>query len=211
MQDQYLRLLTSAYSRRTLLKGAAGATGAAGMLLTGDPLFRLGYDYATTVLAQNLSDPDILNFALGLEHLENSLYRQAIASNRLMGEAADIFRTFGQHEATHVAALTMALTQAGYANIAKEGTYKFPAFDTQENILRLINTVEPVGVGAYTGAARLLKDKGILAVAGSIVQVEARHTAITRALAGDRMPVPAALSEVYTPAEVTQRVMPLIG
>lgn len=211
MQDQYLRLLTQAYSRRTLLKGAAGATGAAGVLLTGDPLFRLGYDYATTVLAQNLSDADILNFALGLEHLENSLYRQANASNRLTGEAADVFRTFGQHEATHVSAITAALTQAGYANIAKEGTYKFPPFDTQENILRLINTVEPVGVGAYTGAARLLKDKTILATAGSIVQVEARHSAVTRALAGERMPVPGPLSEVYTPAEVTQRVMPLIG
>lgn len=211
MQDRYLQLLTTAYSRRTIFKGAAGAVGVAGVALTGDPLFKLGYEFAQTALAQNLSDPDILNFALGLEHLENVLYRQANASGRLTGEAGEVFRTFGQHEQTHVTAITQALQQAGYANIAREGTYKFPAFDTQANILNFINVVEPVGVGAYTGAARLLQDKTILAVAGSIVQVEARHTAITRVLAGERSPVAGALSEIYTPAEVTMRVMPLIG
>ncbi len=135
--------------------------------------------------AQNLSDPDILNFALGLEHLENAMYRQVNASGKLSGEAADIAKSFGSFEQAHVDALTKALQGANYANIAKEGQYNFPAFDTQDNILKFLNTVEPVGVGAYTGAANLIKDKTILGVAGAIVQVEARQLAITRALGGE--------------------------
>ena len=210
MHEGYLRLLTTAYSRRTVVKGAVGAAGAAGVLLTGDPLFRLGYDYAQTALAQNLSDPDILNFALGLEHLENAMYRQINASGKLSGEAADIAKTFGSFEQAHVDAITKALQGANYPNIAKEGMYNFPAFDTQPNILKFLNTVEPVGVGAYTGAASLLKDKTILGVAGSIVQVEARQLAITRVLGGEQMPVAGALSEIFTPDQVTMMVKPLI-
>lgn len=210
MHEGYLRLLTTAYSRRTVVKGAVGAAGAAGVLLTGDPLFKLGFNYAQTALAQSLSDPDILNFALGLEHLENVMYRQINASGKLTGEAADIAKTFGSYEQAHVDAITKALQGANYANIAKEGMYNFPAFDTQANILKFLNTVEPVGVGAYTGAASLLKDKTILGVAGSIVQVEARQLAITRVLGGEQAPVAAALSEIFTPDQVTMMVKPLI-
>jgi len=210
MQEGYLRLLTTAYSRRTVVRGAVGAAGVAGVLLTGDPLFKLGYDYAQTALAQNLSDPDILNFALGLEHLENAMYRQVNASGKLSGEAADVAKSFGAFEQAHVDALTKALQGANYANIAKEGQYNFPAFDTQDNILKFLNTVEPVGVGAYTGAASLIKDKSILGVAGAIVQVEARQLAITRAIGGEASPVAGALSEIFTPAEVMAKVKPLI-
>jgi Ferritin-like domain len=211
MHQRYLQLLTTEFNRRSLFKGAAGVAGVtAGIAMRGDGLFSLGWQFAQTALAQS-SDLDILNFALGLEHLENVMYRQINASGKLTGEAADIAKTFGSYEQAHVDAITKALTDAKYANIAKEGKYNFPAFDTQDNILKFLNTVEPVGVGAYTGAANLLKDKGILSVAGAIVQVEARQLAITQALAGNKTPVSGALSEVFTVDEVTAKVKPLIG
>ncbi len=213
MQDQYLRLLTTEFSRRTLLRSAAGTAGVVGAVAIGgsDQLFNLGYQFSQTVLAQAaLTDTDILNFALGLEHLENKMYKDIVASGKLTGEAADTAKMFGQFEQSHVDALTKALTDAKYANIAKEGTYKFPAFDTQDNILKFLNVVEPVGVGAYTGAAKLIKDKGILAVAGAIVQVEARQLAITRALGGEAKPVAAALSEIFTIDQVNAAVKPLL-
>ena len=212
MQDRYLRLVTTEFNRRTLFKGAAGAVGAASALaMGGNNLFNLGFGYAQSVLAATMGDLDILNFALGLEHLENIMYQQIVASGKLTGEAADLAKMFGSFEQAHVDALTKALQGANYANIAKQGTYKFPTFDTQDNILKFLNTVEPVGVGAYTGAANKLTDKSLLGVAGSIVQVEARQLAITMALAGNKMPVPSALSENFTTDEVNTKVKPLIG
>ena len=213
MHERYLRLVTAEFNRRTLFKGAAGAVGAAGALaIGGDGLFNLGFQYAQTALAQAaLSDTDILNFALGLEHLENVMYKQIVAGGKLTGEAADTAKMFGSYEQSHVDALTKALTDAKYPTIAKEGTYKFPAFDTQDNILKFLNTVEPVGVGAYTGAAKLIKDKSILSVAGAIVQVEARQLAITMALAGNKTPVSGPLSESFSVDEVSAKVKPLIG
>lgn len=212
MQERYLRLVTTEFNRRTLFKGAAGAVGAASALaMGGNNLFNLGFGYAQSVLAATMGDLDILNFALGLEHLENVMYKQIVASGKLTGEAADLAKMFGSFEQAHVDALTKALTDAKYANIAKEGKYNFPAFDTQDNILKFLNTVEPVGVGAYTGAASKLTDKSLLGVAGSIVQVEARQLAITMALAGNKMPVPSALSENFTADEVNAKVKPLIA
>jgi Ferritin-like domain len=213
MHERYLRMVTTEFNRRTLFKGAAGAVGAATALsMGGGGLFNLGFQYAQTALAQApLTDPDILNFALGLEHLENVMYRMINASGKLTGEASDLAKMFGTFEQAHVDALTKALQGANYANIAKEGTYKFPTFDTQDNILKFLNTVEPVGVGAYTGAANLIKDKSILGVAGSIVQVEARQLAITMALAGNKTPVSGALSESFSVADVTAKVKPLIA
>lgn len=215
MHERYLRLVTTEFNRRTLFKGAAGAVGAASALaMGGDGLFNLGFQYSQTALAQAaLTDTDILNFALGLEHLENVMYKQIVASGKLTGEAGDLAKMFGSFEQAHVDALTKALTDAKYANIAKEGTYKFPDFKTQTDtqILMFLNTVEPVGVGAYTGAAKLLKDKAILGVAGAIVQVEARQLAITMALAGNKTPVAGALSENFTVDEVNTKVKPLIG
>jgi hypothetical protein len=214
MQDRYLRLVTTEFNRRTLFKGAAGAVGAAGALaMGGNNLFNLGFGYAQSVLAATMGDLDILNFALGLEHLENVMYQQINASGKLTGEASDLAKMFGSFEQAHVDALTKALQGANYANIAKQGTYKFPDFKTQTEaqVLMFLNTVEPVGVGAYTGAANKLTDKSLLGVAGSIVQVEARQLAITMALSGNKMPVPSALSENFTADEVNAKVKPLIG
>lgn len=133
------------------------------------------------------------------------------AASVLTGEASDLAKMFGTFEQAHVDALIKALQDANYANIAKEGTYKFPTFDTQDNILKFLNVVEPVGVGTYTGAAKLIKDKSIFGVAGSIVQVEARQLAITQQLAGNKTPVSGPLSENFTVDDVNAKVKPLIG
>jgi hypothetical protein len=214
MQDRYLQMVTAEFNRRTLFKGAAGAAGAATAFAAGGSgLFNLGFQFSQSVLAADMGDLDILNFALGLEHLENVMYQQIVASGKLTGEAGDLAKTFGSFEQAHVDALTKALQGANYANIAKQGTYKFPDFKSQADtaILMFLNVVEPVGVGAYTGAANKLKDKSLLGVAGAIVQVEARQLAITQALAGNKTPVSGALSESFTADEVNAKVKPLIG
>ena len=65
---------------------------------------------------------------------------------------------------------------------------------------------------AYDGAARDIKDKGILGTAGSIVQVEARHVALIRALLNPTgNPVPRAFEEMLRPQQVVDLVGPILG
>lgn len=49
--------------------------------------------------------------------------------------------------------------------------------------------LENTGVGAYNGAGPMLKSKQVLASAGSIVQIEARHAAAINLLIG-KSPTP---------------------
>ena len=84
--------------------------------------------------------------------------------------------------------------------------------NTQDGILKISETLEMTGVGAYNGAAREITDKSILGVAGSIVAVEARHTAIVRAIINSNgNPVPKAFEAVIKPQEVLNTVGPLLG
>jgi hypothetical protein len=209
MHDRYLRLVAAEFDRRTLFKGAIGAASA--LAASDNNLLTLGIRFSQSVLAADAGDLDILNFALGLEHIETAMFRQVVASGQLTGEAADTAKMFGSFEQAHVDALTKALQGANYASIAAPGTYKFPAFDTQESILKFLNVVAPIGVGAYTGAAKQLKDKALLGVAGAIVQVEARQLAILQALAGNKTPFSGPLSENFNADEVNSKIKPLLG
>lgn len=213
MHDDYLGLVSVAYRRRTILKGGLGAMAAVGgIVMSGEGLFRDGSRFAQAALAADAGDVDILNFALGLEHLENELYKQVNAGGKLTGPAADLARAFGGHEQAHVDALITAIRQASGTPVGP-GKYNFPSgsLDTQDNTFRLLATVETIGVGAYTGAANKLKDKALLAAAGSIVQVAARHAALSRLLSGDKRPVPAPLSAMFTQDEVNAQVKPLVA
>ena len=60
-----------------------------------------------------------------------------------------------------------------------EPKFDFPYNDTA-GFLKLAQTFEDTGVSAYNGAAPAIKSKEVLAAAGSIVQVEARHAAAIR-------------------------------
>jgi hypothetical protein len=88
--------------------------------------------------------------------------------------------------------------------------YQFPAFDSRQAILEFAKVAEDIGVGAYQGAAAAIDNKDYLAVAGSIVQVEARHAAIINSLLGIK-PVPAAVTPSLTVDEVLQLVNPILG
>ena len=62
--------------------------------------------------------------------------------------------------------------------------------------------VEVVGVNAYLGAATLLTDPVLLAAAGSILTVEARHQTVLNILSGSGTAIPAAFDVPFTPNEV---------
>ncbi|MDQ3728295.1 MAG: ferritin-like domain-containing protein [Actinomycetota bacterium] len=162
--------------------------------------------FVSEALAQDeAGDLEILNFALTLEFLETDFYENA---QGLSGEVADLARTFGGEEAEHVAALTAAIEELGGKPASKPVT-SFPKGD-EAAFLKLAQTLEDTGVSAYNGAAPLIESKEILAAAGSIVQIEARHAATIRMLNGEN-PAPVAFDQTLQADEVLSAVEPFVG
>ena len=200
MQEKLNDLLDFTFSRRNIMRGSvAGGTLA---LATASGLGR--------AFAQGLTDVDILQFALTLEHLEARMYVDMNATGILTGKEKTYLEIFGSHEAAHVAAITSTLTSLGATPVTAQSSYNFPAFNTREAILNFAKTVEDTGVGAYQGAAAAITNKDILAAAGSIVQIEARHAALINLLLG-LDPVPQAATSGLTIDQVNAAVGPILG
>ena len=132
-------------------------------------------------------DAEILNFALTLEYLEANFYEVKGRQVGLSGQAKAYATAFGDEEEQHVAALTAAIKQLGGTPV-KKPTFVFPTA-SQGSFLALASVLENTGVGAYNGAAPSLQSKQVLASAGSIVQIEARHAAAINLLIG-KSPTP---------------------
>ena len=162
--------------------------------------------FVTEAFAQDeAGDVEILNFALTLEFLESDFYRSA---QGLSGEVAALAKTFGDEEAEHVGALTKAIEGLGGTPASKPNA-SFPN-DGQAAFLKLAQTLEDTGVSAYNGAAPRIQSKEVLAAAGSIVQIEARHAASIRLLNGED-PAPVAFDQTLQEGQVLSAVEPFIG
>jgi hypothetical protein len=158
------------------------------------------------------SDVDIANFALTLEYLEADFYTKAVDSGVLSGDALGVVTNLRDHENAHVDAITSLLKGAGAQPVAKpEFTYPAGAFDSQDSILQLAGTFEPVGVGAYIGAAPLITSPDILAAAGSIEGVEGEHVVAVNNLLGVVPPANEAMPAGMTKDEVLAAVAPFLG
>jgi hypothetical protein len=163
---------------------------------------------STALAAAGTTDIDILNFALTLEYLETDFYQVKAPTVGLTGAAARDASNFGNEEAAHVGALTAAIKSLGGTPAAKP-TFAFPVTNAS-SFLSLAYTVENLGVSAYNGAGPLLQSKKLLAAAGSIVQIEARHAAAI-ALLIKKSPTPTgAFDEPKTMAAVLTVAKPLI-
>ena len=163
--------------------------------------------FVTNALAAS-SDIDILNFALTLEYLETDFYQSKGKSVGLSGQAKSLATLFGDEEAEHVAALTKAITASGGKPV-KKPTFAFPV-NNQAGFLKLAYTLENTGVGAYNGAGPSLKSKALLAAAGSIVQIEARHAASIAILTAMPITPNGAFDKPLSTKTVLAAVKPLI-
>jgi hypothetical protein len=153
-------------------------------------------------------DADILNFALTLEYLEADFYNVKGKQVGLSGQAKAYAKQFGAEEAQHVSALTAAIKQLGGTPV-KKPTFVFPG-SSESAFLGLASVLENTGVGAYNGAGPSLKSKQVLASAGSIVQIEARHAAAIDLLIG-KSPTPnQGFDRPLTEAQVLAKAGPLI-
>jgi rubrerythrin len=144
-------------------------------------------------------DQQVLAFALTLEQVESAFYKAAASGAGLSGQAASLAKTFGAHEDEHVKALGQLIQQLG-GKPAAAPKVQFGLTD-QASFLKLAVALEDLGVGAYNGAAPMLKTPDLLSALGSIVNTEARHSAALRALAGQD-PAPAAFDKAVPADQV---------
>jgi len=186
-----------------IMKGALGAAAIYGTFAAA-PLVRRAFAQGSG------GDEDILNYALTLEYLEAAFYEQALAEvPDLSGELTDLATEIGAHEAEHVDALTATIEDLGGKPVAAPGVDFGKAFADEAAFLELAQTFEDTGVSAYNGAAPMIESKDVLAAAGGIVQVEARHAAAIRLQRGES-PSPEAFDMELSMDEVLKAVQPFV-
>lgn len=195
--DTLLTHSRGAFLRRTALAagGLAGAAVASGAL-------------PAAAQAATRNDVSILNFALTLEYLEAAFYTEAERRGRMSGETARFVRVVGEHERAHVAFLQRALGSAA----VKRPRFNF--HDTtshQAKFRQAAMMFEDLGVTAYEGQAPSIDSGAVLAAAGSILAVEARHASWIRSIRsrhGDHnaSPAPDAFNRARTKEQVLRIV-----
>ena len=154
-------------------------------------------------------DIDILNYALTLEYLEAAFYEGAAKTPGLSKEVAGYVKTFGDEEQEHVDALMTTIKDMGGTPVKAPKVDFGDAFTSADKLVPLAITFEDTGVSAYNGAAPMIQSKDLLATAGGIVQVEARHAATIRLAAGES-PAPDAFDPTLTMDEVLKAVQPYV-
>ena len=188
-------------SRGALIaRGALGAAALYGAIAAG-PLVRRAF------AQMGDGDVEILNFALTLEYLEAAFYERALDEVNLGSETKEFAQTILDDENEHVAALVKTIGDLGGDPVTAPKV-EFP-FSNEAAFLKLAQTLEDTGVAAYDGAAPAIKSKELLATAGSIVQVEARHAARVR-LVARQPPAPNAFDPTLTQQQVLKAVQPFV-
>lgn len=150
-----------------------------------------------------------------MEHLEEAFYRQGFAkfpdsdfaALGLKPNQIQDLKGIGKTEQEHVTFLQSALAQAGVQPV-KPCEYDFK-FTDAKGMATTGALLENVGVSAYLGAAKLLKDPAILTAAGSILTIEARHQSSLRVLLGQTA-VPQAFDAPLGPTAVFSLAAPFI-
>jgi rubrerythrin len=202
-------------SRRGLLGGSLKlASGAAvAMSLTTIPG---AVSIRSLVAAQDLnSDIDVLNYALTLEHLEYSFYRDGIGlfsfGQDSRGQSIDTnFAAIRDHEGVHVETLASVIADLGGTPV-EEATYDFgDAYTDPMAFIATAAALENTGVSAYDGAGQFITDPELLTAAGSIVAVEARHASYLNLLTG-QIPFPTAFETPLTMEDVLEIAGPFIA
>jgi len=155
------------------------------------------------------TDGEIFRLALTLELLEAEFYRRALELD-LGADARRLAELLDDHERQHVKRLRAVLDEIGEATRDEDGLrFRFQMND-EASFLALALTLEENGVAAYNGAAPLLQSREDLALAGSIVQVEARHVAAVRRTLGQN-PAPLAFDKAKPLGEAVSDAVPYIA
>jgi hypothetical protein len=194
----------------TTRRGAFGRLGLMGLAMAGSGSLAA---IASRAEAQDITDADILQFALNLEYFETEFYLRAttgqglddadagadrgkVTGGRKVDFQTAAIREFGEeiaeNELGHVRFYRSALGSAavsrpaidlegGFAAVAKAiGLPDFDPFANEVDFLLAGMLIEDAGVTAYAAAVPLLQNKDYVAVAASVLAVEAYHMGMAR-------------------------------
>ena len=219
---------SAAVGRRRFMR-YLGATAAAGVALSActdqivDPTAARGAGragFATVDLGDlGSNDTGILNYAYALEQLEAAFYIQVLMTpySGITESERMILRDIRDHEIVHREFFKAALSTAAIPGLTPD--FSSIDFSSRASVLGTARQFENIGVSAYNGAGQFLMNPDLLAIAGKIVSVEARHASIIGTLldpqgtlfAGDDIIFPSnGLEEIRVPAEVLTIVSPFI-
>lgn len=158
-------LLVTACKTDTDLTTPAGATRAA----------RVG-----DIIKFGTGDVAVLNYAYALEQLEAAFYEKVIEAGALKGREMMLFTDIRDHEIAHREFFKNALGGAAIPSLTPN--FASIDFSNRTSILLAAMAFEDLGVQAYNGAGKYIKNADYLTLAGKIVSVEARHAAYIRDL-----------------------------
>jgi rubrerythrin len=214
---------TTGMSRRRFL-GASGtvlASGAIALALGGVPGRAAAAPLPAPLAA--MTDVDLLNYALTLEHLEATFYQQGQSrfsradftaaralsgfGNQIVSQVYDYFNQIAEHERQHVQTLMSVIQSLGGTPVTA-CTYDFGYTDA-DGYMAVAQALENTGVMAYDGAVALIQAANLQTAAATIATVEARHAAYLNLLNGTS-PFPAAFDTTKTMPEVLAIAGPFI-
>ncbi len=200
------------YSRRNFLKTAGWATAA--ISAAGITGFGVAERYANAAdqpykSYEGLGDVAILSFAYLLEQLEGIFYQTGADAGIFGGNDLTQIAAIRDHEIAHAEALAAVIQGEGAEVPATpEFTYPDGVFADPVAFLKVAATFEPVGVGAYQGAAPALQNKDYLASALSIHNAEGMHVVAINILSGVVPPNNTAFGEALPIQKVKAAVAP---
>ncbi|GAB3890810.1 ferritin-like domain-containing protein [Spirosoma agri] len=218
---------SAALGRRVFMR-YLGATAAAGVVLSAchdqivDPSVATGSARAGEAVDLGdigSKDVNVLNYAYALEQLEAAFYMQVLMTpySGMSGYERAILSDIRDHEIAHRELFKAALASAAIPGLTPN--FSSINFNSRASVLGTARVFEAVGVSAYNGAGKYITTPDYLVLAGKIVSVEARHTAIiselvspqTMSFSGDDIVAPSTgLGEARTPEEVLMLVRPFI-
>jgi rubrerythrin len=205
-------------SRRGLLIGAAKLAGGSTLGLAAVNTLGAGGTLAQDATpaaapaADFADDLEVLTYALTLEHLEATFYREGLETFAAEDFAEGVYANLelvAAHEAAHVTLLTETIASLGGTPVA-EASYDFGYGDDADAFLEVAAALENTGVSAYDGAGAAIEDVNLLAVAGQIVAVEARHASYLNLVTG-AVPFPDSFETPLSKDEVLEIAGPFIA
>lgn len=135
---------------------------------------------AGDIIKFGTGDVAVLNYAYALEQLEAAFYEKVVEVGTLKGREMTLFTDIRDHEIAHREFFKNALGSAAIPGLTPN--FSSIDFTSRASILLAAMAFEDLGVQAYNGAGRFLKNADFLTLAGKIVSVEARHAAYVRDL-----------------------------
>ena len=124
-----------------------------------------------------------------------------------VADSKQAFNEIMNDESQHVTFLQSALKSAA----RPKPTFKNLTQADLQSFANLSQTLENIGVGAYLMAAPAVQDKTILAAAGSILTIEARHAGFLNALLQKPLSANGAFDKPLTQAAIVSAATPFIA